>query len=441
MRPDAKPAVRWTVEHALPRQLVKLAARRGDLQSRMFFAAEQHPTDQLADLFAQLQARGPMVGSRLGFITADHDTVREVLSSSDVRTGFPAPEKGVLARVMQWSRFDALHPLRPPSLLATEPPDHTRYRKLVTRVFTARAVESLRERVQSIADELLDDLAGQMGSVDLAQQYCARLPVIVIAEILGVPAADHDRVLALGTGAAPSLDFGLSYAATRSVERSLIEFDDWLDGHIERLRRDPGSDLMSQLIAVRDEDGGLDDRELKSTAGLVLAAGFETTVNLMGNAIALLADHPDQLAALRDDPTWWPNAVDEVLRIDPPVLLTGRTTSCDTTIGNTFVRRGSMITTVLAGANRDPKVFTDPDRFDVRRENARDHLSFSAGRHFCLGAALARMEAEVGLRALYDRYPDLRLRAGRERRSTRVLRGFEHLPADLGSPVLEHAAG
>jgi cytochrome P450 len=163
----------------------------------------------------------------------------------------------------------------------------------------------------------------------------------------------------------------------------------------------------------------------------VLAAGFETTVNLLSNGIALLHDNPDQLALLRREPERWPAAVEEVLRLDPPVLLTGRTAVRDTEVAGVRVPRGGVVTALLAGANRDPEVFTDPGTFDVSRSNANEHLSFSGGRHFCLGAALARMEGEVGLRRLFDRYPDLRLQPGARRRDTRILRGFETLPATL----------
>ena len=437
MKADPKAVTRWSLEHALPRQLVRVARRRGDLQARLFFAAEKHETADLVEIFREAQEKGPLVPSRLGYLTADHAVVREVLGSPDVRTGFPLTADSPVGRALTWAKFGYLHPLRPPSLLATEPPDHTRYRKLVTRVFSVKAVDALRPRIQGIADRLLDDLAARPGVVDLAEDYCAKLPVIVISEILGVPAEEHDYVLQLGTGAAPSLDFGLSWRAAQHVEQSLRDFDAWLDHHIERLRREPGDDLMSKLVAARDEQGGLNEVELKSTAGLVLAAGFETTVNLIGNTIALFSDHPDQLALAQADPGLWPNVVDEALRIDPPVLLTGRSTTRQSTIAGQPVRENALITAVLAAANRDPKVFDDPDRFDVTRANAKDHLSFSSGRHFCLGDALSRMEAEIGLRSLYDRFPDLRLQPGRRRRTTRVLRGFEHLPARLGA---DHAA-
>ena len=223
------------------------------------------------------------------------------------------------------------------------------------------------------------------------------------------------------------------------MERGLKEFEAWLDAHLAKLRRESGDDLMSQLVRVQEEGVGLDDAELKATAGLVLAAGFETTVNLLGNGIALLTQHPDQLQRLRDEPSLWPNAVDEVLRIDPPVLLTGRLCRADTVVHGVPVKKGEVVTTLLAGANRDPEVFADPALFDVARANARDHVSFSAGRHYCLGAALARMEGEIGLRTLLERFPDLALEPGTERRSTRILRGYERLPATL-QPSVEHVA-
>ena len=261
--------------------------------------------------------------------------------------------------------------------------------------------------------------------------YCNLLPVTVIAEILGVPERDREEVLRLGAAAAPSLDLGLSWTKFRHVESALREFDHWLVQHIDDLRRQPGEDLLSQLVTAQEDGVSLTDVELRSTAGLVLAAGFETTVNLLGNGIALLASNPEQRRLLAERHDLWPNAVDEVLRLDPPVLLTGRMTLADTKIAGVPMRRGSVMVALLAGANRDPQVFPEPDKFDIGRQNARDHLSFSAGRHFCLGAALARMEGEVGLRTLFERYPEPRLENGATRRSTRILRGYDRLPVTL----------
>ncbi|MFL6125899.1 cytochrome P450 [Actinophytocola sp.] len=425
-----KPVVRWGVTHGLPRAALLVAARRGDLQARLFVEGATTPTLRLTGLFDEVRAGGPLSRGAFGYLTASHAVVREVLGGNDFRTGI-GPAAGVWGRLAQWSAAEYLHPMAPPSLLVTEPPDHTRYRKLVTRVFTVRAVENLRGRTEEIAHELLDAL-DPAGPVDLVEAYCGLLPVTVIAEILGVPPAQRQRVLTLGTAAAPSLDMGLPWRRFRRVHTALAAFDRWLGEHLEHLRAQPGDNLLSQLVAAREDGVGLTDLELRATAGLVLAAGFETTVNLLGNGIALLHDNPDQLAALRAEPSRWANAVEEVLRVDPPVLLTGRMSARDTEVAGVPVPAGALVTTILAGANHDPAVFADPDRFDVRRTNAREHIAFSAGRHYCLGAALARMEGEVGLRVLFDRFPNLRLTPGATHRDTRILRGYDRLPALLG---------
>lgn len=427
---STKPVVRWTVGHALPRVAMTVAARRGDLQGRLVMEAESR--DDVDDLLRAMHSAGPLVSTRIGHLTVSHAQVKQVLSSPDFRSGMPEPTGGPLGRMLRWSRSETIHPVQAPSLLMSEPPEHTRYRRLVTSVFTHRAVEALRDQIQGIADGLLDDLE-QTGAqpVDIVERYCAQLPVTVISRILGVPAEDEAKVLAFGSAAAPSLDLGLRWGAFREVEQALADFDDWLGMHLDRLRRDPADNLLSKLVHAADEGEGLTDLELRSTAGLVLAAGFETTVNLLGNGIALLAEAPDQLARLQADPSLWPNAVDEILRVDPPVLLTGRMALRDTEIDGRRVREGAMVTTVLAGANRDPEVFTDPDTFDVTRENARDHLAFGYGRHHCLGASLARIEGEIGLRSVFERFPGIALRPGARRRSTRILRGYEVLPVTL----------
>ena len=367
--------------------------------------------------------------------------MRDVLRSEDFRAGdisavFPWP----LNRVYDWAHdATVLHPIEPPSLLAVEPPEHTRYRRQVSRVFTARAVEGLRPRIQVLAEELLDELAGTgaTATVDLVDRYATMLPVTVIAEILGVPQSERAEVLAYGGGAAPSLDLGLSWRQFRSVDASLRGFDAWLGAHLQRLRRSPGEDLLSKLVTLDDDGDRLSETELRATAGLLLAAGFETTVNLLGSGTELLLRHPEQLARLRDEPELWPNAVEEVLRVESPVQLTARSALRDTEVAGMRVPAGQRVVTLLAGANRDPEVFRDPHIFDVGRSNAKDHLSFSGGRHYCLGAALARLEGEIGLRTLFGRFPDLALAPGAARRPTRVLRGWERLPVVLGLPSRE----
>lgn len=427
---EVRAGVHWGVAHGLPTLLLRRAAGRGDLQARLIRVGSLG-TDEVFDLVEEIRAQGPLYRSRIGYVATSHAAVRELLTSDDFRTGFPT-DAGPIGRIARWAAPTTLHPVEPPSLLVTEPPDHTRYRKLVTRVFTRRAVERLRERTEEIAGELLDQLERRApGPVDLVEAYCAVLPVTVIAEVLGVPEGERGRVLDFGSAAAPSLDLGLGFRRYRSVARALARFDEWLGDHLDRLRRDPGDNLLSELVAAREDGQGLSETELKATAGLVLAAGFETTVNLLGNGIALLHDHPEERARVVAQPALWPTVVEEALRLDPPVLLTARMAVRDTELAGRPVRAGSMVSAILGGANRDPEVFEDPLRFDVARANARDHIAFSAGRHHCLGAQLARMEGEVGLRAIWDRFPDLRLEPGARRRETRILRGFATLPATL----------
>ncbi len=419
--------VRWGLQHGLPRLAIRRAAERGDLQARSIIDPA-HRLDPYP-LYRQIRDRGALLPSRIGYVTATHAVAGEVLRSEDFQASsgdavFP-PALRPLAR---WSRDPyALGPVDPPSLLVTDPPDHTRYRRLVSKVFTARAIAGLRDRVQELAEELLASMAGRP-QVELVDAYASRLPVTVICEILGVRPADHERVLAFGQAGAPSLDVGLGYAQFRSVDRAVREFADWLTGHLAHVRREPGDDLFSQLVGLEDEGQRLDDRELRALAGLILAAGFETTVNLLGNATVLLTEHPEQLDRLRAEPQLWANAVEEVLRFESPVQLTGRLASRTTEVAGVEVGAGHFVVTMLGGANRDPAIFDQPDRFDAGRTNAREHLSFSADRHFCLGAALARLEGEIGLRSLFERFPELEIAPGARRTTTRVLRGWEHLP-------------
>ena len=191
----------------------------------------------------------------------------------------------------------------------------------------------------------------------------------------------------------------------------------------------PGDNPFSRLAA----DGTLTDRELTANAALLIGAGFETTVNLIGNGIVMLLQHPEQLARLRDDPDLWPAAVEEILRLDSPVQMTARTAGCDVEIAGHHIAAGDMVALLLGGANRDPRVFTDPGNFDITRANARDHLAFASGVHACLGAALARIEGATALRALFETFPDLHLTAPPQRRGLVNLHGFERLPVQLGT--------
>ncbi|MBV8928722.1 MAG: cytochrome P450 [Mycobacteriaceae bacterium] len=426
-----KQRIRWLAVHGVVRGLSRIGARRGDPQARLI----ADPTVQANPVafYEQLRPLGPLIRCRVSYITVDHAVAHDLLRSDDFRVTTLGSTLPALFRwVEERTRGGLLHPLQPPSLLAVEPPEHTRYRKLVSSVFTTRAVAALRERVEETACALLDDLGRRGGEVDIVEQYCSRLPVAIISEILGVPERDRPLVLQFGELAAPSLDFGLTWPQHLRVQRGIAGFTSWLSAHLDQLRRNPDDDLMSQLIQASDDGAQLNDHELLATAGLVLAAGFETTVNLLGNGIRLLLDAPDQLATLREQPELWPNAVEEILRLESPVQMSARIARRDVDVAGTSIGRGTIVVIYLAGANRDPGVFDDPHRFDVERANATKHLSFSSGRHFCLGAALARAEGEVGLRTFFERFPDVRLAGAGNRRDTRVLRGWSQLPVNLG---------
>jgi cytochrome P450 len=427
-----KQRIRWLAMHGVVRASSRLFARRGDPQGRLI--ADPSVRANPIPFIDELRAMGPIVKCRLMYITVDHKIANDLLRSDDFQviamgTSLPKPLQWVIRRTDP----GLLHPIEPPSMLAVEPPDHTRYRKLVSSVFTPRAVAALRDRVQDTANVLLDELADGAGTVDIVERYCSQLPVAVIGDILGVPDEARPRILEFGELGAPSLDMGVSWKQYRQVYRGIEGFNNWLSDHLQQLRRNPGDDLMSQIIQASDEGARLSHEELLATAGLVLAAGFETTVNLLGNGIRMLLDAPEHLDTLAVRPELWPNAVDEILRLESPVQMTARVASKDTDTSGSLVRRGEGVIIYLAGANRDPKVFIDPHRFDIERDNAGKHLSFSGGRHFCLGAALARAEGEVGLRTFFERFPDARLAGDGVRRDTRVLRGWSSLPIMLGT--------
>lgn len=423
--------LRWFALHGVVRRLVKIGLRSGDPQARLVAdpAARENPA-AFAD---ELRDKGPVIRCRAVLMTVDHGVAHELLRSDDFRV----TELGCnLPRPLRWvaRKTDPglLHPLRPPSLLSVEPPAHTRYRKLVSSVFTPRAVATLRDGVEQAATALLDELEGTTDVVDIVDSYCSQLPVTIIGDVLGVPDEDRPHILQFGEMGAPTLDIGLSWQQYQQVNQGIVGFNGWLTGHLQRLRRNPGEDLMSQIIQASDAGPRLNADELQALAGLVLAAGFETTVNLLGNGIRMLLDAPEHLATLAARPELWAGAVEEILRLDSPVQLSSRVACNDVDVAGTRVRQGEMVVLYLAGANRDPKVFTDPHRFDIERDNAGKHLSFSGGRHFCLGAALARAEGEVGLRTFFERFPDARLAGTAIRRDTRVLRGWSTLPIALG---------
>ncbi|CCK30866.1 Cytochrome P450 [Streptomyces davaonensis JCM 4913] len=297
----------------------------------------------------------------------------------------------------------ALPPALDANLLNMDPPDHTRIRRLVVRAFTPRRVEQLRAPIRQTADRLLDAL-GSEGTTDLVAAYAAPLPITVICDLLGVP--DGQRLdFRTWTDTLVAPDPARPGAAKEAVAAMLAFFT----GLLADKRRQPADDLLSDLIAVRDEGDRLTEDELMSLAFLILFAGYENTVQLIGNAVLGLLRHPEQLAALRADPSRIPAAVEEFTRHEGPALLAiRRFPTEDVTIGGVSVPAGETVLLSLAAANRDPARFPDPDRLDLDRD-ASGHLALGHGIHYCLGAPLARAETEIALTALLERFPELAL--------------------------------
>jgi cytochrome P450 len=295
----------------------------------------------------------------------------------------------------------------PQSFLSLDPPDHTRLRRLVAKAFTPRVIAGLEPRIRALVAELFADFAGR-GRFDVVGELAYPLPVSVITELLGVPAADHElfegwsRMLVRGLDPAMAVTDPVEIAAIMAAQNELT---DYFHALIATRRSTPGDDLLSSLIAIEEQGDQLTEPELVSTCILLLVAGHETTANLIANGILALLRHPDQLAALRANPALIAGTVEEVLRYDPPVQLTTRVVRRPTTFDDVVAPTDGVLLLLLAAANRDPAVFADPDSFDVTRD-ARQHLSFAAGPHFCLGAGLARLEASVALSVFADRVVD-----------------------------------
>jgi cytochrome P450 len=322
------------------------------------------------------------------------------------------------------------------SFLAMDPPDHTRLRALVSKAFTPRLIERLRPRVRQLVDELLDEAVAR-GDVDLVAALAYPLPVTVISELIGIPAGDWGRfrgwVDALASGLDP--DFLLPPEKIRQREQARLEFCEYLLDLFARRRAAPGNDLISALLAVEDSGDVLSEDELLSTCILLIIAGHETTVSLIGNGVLALLRNPGELERFRTRVVNADSALDELLRYDAPVQSTVRIALEPADVNGIPVKDGELVMLMLGAANRDPEMFPDPDRLDLARDSQR-HLSFGLGIHFCLGAPLARLEAETALTRLMERSPGLALAGARADSDLRykarfVLRGLEALPVRL----------
>ncbi|MCP2169518.1 cytochrome P450 family protein [Goodfellowiella coeruleoviolacea] len=311
-------------------------------------------------------------------------------------------------------------------MLNSDPPDHTRLRKLVTKAFTARRIEQLRPRIEEITAELLDQMAGK-DEVELLDAFAFPLPITVICELLAVPMDDRDAFRDWSN----TIISGRGDDAMRDASMAMAGYLTQLIAH---KRANPGDDMFSALIQASDEDDRLNEAELISMAFLLLVAGHETTVNLIGNGVLALLRHPDQLAALRADFGLLPNAIEEFLRYEGPVnTATLRFTTQPLRLGEVVIPAEEIVLVALASANRDPGRFADPDKLDITRPTS-GHVAFGHGIHYCLGAPLARLEGEIAIRRLLERFPNLRLAADPVELSWRgstIVHGLRTLPVGL----------
>jgi cytochrome P450 len=331
-------------------------------------------------------------------------------------------------------RFESFNLIHRNAILEMEPPDHTRLRRLISTAFARGHVERLRPWVQELAGSLVDGLVERSGGtepVDVLSGMAEELPVAVIAELLGVPETDRPLLRPWSNAIVKMYEYGRTAKIEDAAERAAAEFVEYLRTLAAGRRRSPGEDLLSHLVQVRDTEGDrLTEDELVTTCILLLNAGHEATVNVSGNGLLALLEHPDQLQRLRADPGLLPTAIEELMRYDSPLQLFERTATEDVEIGGITVAVGQKIAALLGSANRDPAAFADPDTLDVgRSENP--HISFGAGVHFCIGAPLARVELQASFAALLDRTSRLELGAPPTRRPEFVIRGLADLPVVL----------
>ena len=311
------------------------------------------------------------------------------------------------------------------TFLDLDPPDHTRLRGLVSKAFTPRAVRELGPRIQGLVDELLDAVAGK-SRIDLISDFAFPLPVIVIAEMLGVPAEDRARFREWSDDIALSVNPLLNSEQIERVQQATEELFDYFEGIIEQRRQAPQNDMISALLAAEEEGDRLTHEELLSTLMLLLVAGNETTRNLIGNGMLALLKSPAQLQRLRDRPELLDSAINELLRYDSPVQMDARNAIDDVEIGGKRIAAGQRILAIVGAANRDPQVFANPDELDIGRDEV-SHLSFGRGIHYCLGSPLAILEGRIAFTSLLERFSSIRLASDPVFKEQIVLRGVEEL--------------
>ncbi|GGB43302.1 putative cytochrome P450 [Flexivirga endophytica] len=370
-------------------------------------------------VYAELRAQGPLVPTRLGNLaTVDHAVARSVLTS---RTFGVRPLEGPSPTS---ENFDL-------SFLDRNEPDHSRLRRVAAPAFSPRMVRGYRSRVEELVDGLIGELADG-GTVDFVSSFAAPLPIGVITRMFGIDedaGIDTTAFARYGAALGGSLDGIHSLRHARELMEAATALGEMFDRLLRLRAVDPREDLTSVLAAERGDQVRPD--ELMSMSLLLLVAGFETTVNLLGNALLALQDHPDQWRLLTEQPELAGQAIEETLRWNPPVQRTERVAFEDQEVAGTPVRKDQWILLLLGGTGRDPEVFPDPDRFDITRSHGAEHLAFSSGIHYCLGAPLARLEATIALEQLAIRLPGIRRAGPVTMRRTTLIRGPLHLPVTV----------
>ena len=407
--------------HVVEPAVLRLCQWRGDPVARLMRpAAKADPYP----LYAAMRRRG-LVRSPLGvFATADHGVASGILRDRRFSSS-PVHQRGY--RPPSYPPDDPRAGLPAADLLTLDPPDHTRLRRLVSGAFTPRAIAGLEPWIRDVTARLLADADGAAG-FDLVEALAFPLPIAVICHLLGVPAEHQAQFRAWGHDLAATLDPQTAAAAQAQTRAAELALTGYLQDLVRQRRADPDGSLLSALIAAEEEGDRLSSGEVVSTALLLLVAGFETTVNLIGNGTVALLGDPASWDRLRQEPGLIPAAVEEMLRYDSPVQLTTRIATEDAEAGGCVIAAGRAVVVAIGGANRDPAVFERPGEFLIGRPDPGRHLSFSLGIHHCLGAALARLEGRIAIEELTRRYPALRLAAPPARRPLLVLRGYESVP-------------
>ncbi len=413
----------WITQRVVEPAVIRLFAWRGDPAARLLSPGTAADPYALYD-----EVRGaPLLRSRLGlWLTADHATAVSVLRDRRFSAS-PTHQPGYAPR--SYPDGDPRTRLPASDMLTLDPPDHTRLRRLVSRAFSPTSIAALEPWIRERASDLLNDVDTAAG-FDLIDAFAMPLPIAVICRILGIPEADRAHFREWGHAVATTLEPTLNQTPEMRSRRAEVELTDYLRAHVDTRRARPDGSLLSELVAAEEEGERLTSEELVSTALLLLVAGFETTVNLIGNGVATLLAEPGHATwrRLHDDPALIPGAVDELLRYDSPVQMTSRIATEDVAVGGTTVRQGQAVLVLLGGANRDPDVFDAPSELRIERDTPAAHLSFSQGIHRCLGLALARLEGRIAIEELTRRYPTLAHAGPPRRRSLIVLRGYETLP-------------